>query len=113
MDILFRAVLVNKWLILLIFEILAWVSTFLMFYTRYFLKSKTLFIFATILGTTTGVIPQISLGVLNFINEKKIDAFLIVILLLILFSCTFGKKLVKKLDEAIVKWADRKRNNIE
>jgi hypothetical protein len=94
----------NKWTILVILEVLAWSSTFFLFYARYRLKSSFWFKIATVLLALTGVIPQVLMGVVNFIATKKVDIFTLIIVLLILYGFTIGKKHVKKLD----RWAQMK-----
>lgn len=94
----------HKWGILVAFEILAWLSTFFLLYARYGLKSSFWFKFATVLFTLTGVIPQVFMGIINFISSRKIDLFTLIIILLIVYGFTIGKGHVKKLDA----WAQRK-----
>jgi hypothetical protein len=88
----------NKWTILVSLEILAWSSTFFLFYARYSLKSSFWFKAATVLFALTGVIPQVLMGIINFMTTKKIDVFTLMIVLLLLYGFTIGKKHVKKLD---------------
>ena len=88
----------NKWVILVSLEVLAWSSTFFLLYARYGLKSSFWFKVATVLFALTGVIPQVLMGIVNFIATKKIDLFTLIIVLLILYGFTIGKKHVKKLD---------------
>lgn len=97
-------IIANRWIILIILEILAWSSTFFMLYARYRLRSDLLFKIGTILTIITGVIPQTILGIINFIYLKKLDLFTIIILLLILYGFTFGRKKIKQLDA----WAKKK-----
>jgi hypothetical protein len=99
----------NKWAILVGLEVLAWSSTFFMLYTRYGLKSSFWFKIATVLFALTGVIPQVLMGIINFIATKKVDIFTLIIVLLILYGFTIGKGHVKKLD----KWAKEKFSNKE
>jgi hypothetical protein len=87
-----------KWLILLIFECLAWGATILMFYARYRRKSKVWFRIATIIGVLTGVIPQVTLGVINFADKQEIDLFTVIIIVLLVYGLTIGKKHIKRLD---------------
>ena len=94
----------NKWIILVIFEVLAWSSTFFLLYARYGLKSSFWFKFATVLFALTGVIPQVLMGIINFIATKKVDLFTLIIVLLIIYGFTIGKNHVKKLDA----WAQEK-----
>ena len=94
----------NKWLILACLEVLAWSSTFFLLYARYGMKSSFWFKVATILLAITGVIPQVVMGIINFIATRKIDLFTLIIVLLILYGFTIGKKHVKKLDA----WAQTK-----
>ncbi|CAH2714517.1 hypothetical protein BACCIP111895_01689 [Neobacillus rhizosphaerae] len=94
----------NKWAILVGLEVLAWSSTFLLLYARYGLKSNFWFKVATVLFALTGVIPQVLMGIINFISTKKVDLFTLIIVLLIIYGFTLGKKQVKKLDT----WAQAK-----
>jgi hypothetical protein len=93
-----------KWVILVSFEVLAWSSTFFLLYARYGLKSSFWFKVATILFALTGVIPQVLMGIINFIATRKIDVFTLIIVLLIVYGFTIGKNHVKKLDA----WAQKK-----
>ncbi|WP_066300282.1 hypothetical protein [Bacillus sp. FJAT-29937] len=97
----------NKWLILVILEVLAWASIFFLLYARYSLKSDFWFKVAAVLVAITGVIPQVLMGIVNFIFTRKVDLFTLIILLLILYGFTIGKKHVKKLDA----WAQVKFSN--
>lgn len=94
----------HKWAILVTFEGLAWSSTFFLLYARYGLKSKFWFKAAAVLLALTGVIPQVLMGIINFIATRKIDLFTLIILLLILYGFTWGKNHVKKMDA----WAKTK-----
>jgi hypothetical protein len=94
----------HKWAILVGLEVLAWLSTFFLLYARYRLKSSFWFKVATVLVALTGVIPQVLMGIVNFIATKKVDVFTLIIVLLILYGFTFGKNHVKKLDT----WAQKK-----
>jgi hypothetical protein len=91
-------ILENKWILLLMLEIFAWSSTFFMFYARYKMRSSFWFKTASVLFALTGVIPQVSLGIVNFIAKKELDLFSLVILLLTIYGLTIGKKQVQKLD---------------
>jgi hypothetical protein len=99
----------NKWAILVGLEVLAWASTFFMLYARYGLKSSFWFKIATVLFALTGVIPQVLMGIVNFIATKSVDMFTLIIVLLILYGFTIGKGHVKKLDT----WAQLKFSNKE
>lgn len=88
----------NKWLILICLEVLAWSSTFFMLYARYGLNSQTLFKVGTVLTILTGVIPQVTLGIVNFISSRKIDLFTVIIVVLIIYGSTLGRKKIKQLD---------------
>ncbi|WML42113.1 hypothetical protein RCG19_11050 [Neobacillus sp. OS1-2] len=94
----------NKWTILVCLEVLAWTSTFFLLYARYGLKSTFWFKVATVLFAVTGVIPQVLMGILNFISTKKVDLFTLIIVVLIIYGFTIGKKHVKRLDA----WAQEK-----
>lgn len=87
-----------KWIILFALEIVAWSVTVFMFYARYRMQSILWFKISTVLFAITGVIPQIILGIVNFAMTNEIDFFTIVILLLVVYGFTLGKKQVKKLD---------------
>jgi hypothetical protein len=94
----------NKWVILVGLEVLAWSSTFFLLYARYGLRSSFWFKVGTVLFALTGVIPQVLMGIVNFIATRKIDLFTLIIVLLLLYGFTIGKKHVKKLDN----WAQAK-----
>ncbi|WP_026576932.1 hypothetical protein [Bacillus sp. UNC438CL73TsuS30] len=94
----------NKWVILVSLEVLAWSSTLFLLYARYGLQSGFWFKVATVLFALTGVIPQVLMGIINFIATRKIDLFTLIIVLLILYGFTLGKGHVKKLDA----WAQAK-----
>lgn len=94
----------NKWAILVSLEVLAWASTFFLLYARYKLKSNFWFKTATVLFAATGVIPQVLMGIINYISTKQVDSFTLIIVLLLLYGFTIGKKHVKRLDE----WAKEK-----
>lgn len=93
----------HKWAILVSLEVLAWSSTFFMFYARYRL-SPFWFRVGTVLFAATGVIPQVIMGVLNFIATREVDLFTGIIVLLILYGFTLGKKQVIRIDN----WAREK-----
>ncbi|MED1472608.1 hypothetical protein [Bacillus salipaludis] len=98
----------NKWVILVSLEVLAWSSTFFLLYARYGLQSSFWFKVATVLFALTGVIPQVLMGIINFLATRKIDQFTLIIVLLILYGFTLGKGHVKKLDAwAQVKFSKR------
>ncbi len=94
----------NKWTILVVLEFFAWSATVFMFYARYKLQSSYWFKIASVLLVLTGIIPQLFLGVLNFIATREIDLFTLVIVFLILYGGSIGKKHVQKLDV----WAQKK-----
>lgn len=87
-----------KWVILVTLEVFAWASIFFLLYARYGLKSDFWFKVATVLFAITGVIPQVIMGIINFIFTKKVDLFTLIIVLLILYGFTVGKKHINKLD---------------
>ena len=93
----------NKWAILLILEIFAWSATVFMFYARYKMQSSFWFKIASAMLVLTGVIPQVSLGVLNFAVTKEIDSFTLAIVLLMIYGSTIGKRHVRKLDTWVQK----------
>lgn len=101
---MYNLVMENKWAILLILEFFAWSATFFMFYARYKIQSQFWFKIASAILVLTGVIPQVLLGVVNFVEIKEIDLFTLVIVLLIIYGLTIGEKHVKKLDS----WAQKK-----
>ncbi|MFC5647622.1 hypothetical protein ACFPYJ_00465 [Paenibacillus solisilvae] len=97
-------ILENKWFILLALEVLAWSSTFFMMFTRYRLGSTFLFRIGALLTVLTGVIPQVVLGIINLVVEHKFDLFTFIIVFLIIYGATLGRKKIKQLDV----WAQRK-----
>jgi hypothetical protein len=97
-------VIANKWLILMVLEILAWVATIFLLYARYQLKSQIWFRVAAGLVLVTGVIPQVTLGIVNYTATQEVDLFTLVIVVLIIYGMTLGKKQVKQLDA----WAQKK-----
>jgi len=101
---MYNLIMENKWTLLLILEFFAWSATFFMFYARYKMQSQFWFKIASAILVLTGVIPQVLLGVVNFVATKEIDLFTLVIVLLIIYGLTIGKKHVKKLDS----WAQKK-----
>jgi len=101
---MYNFIMENKWTILLIFEFFAWSATMFMFYARYKMQSQLWFKVASVILILTGVIPQVLLGVVNFVATKEIDLFTLVIVLLIVYGFTIGKKHVQKLDV----WAQKK-----
>ena len=88
----------NKWLILLVLEVFAWSATFFMFYARYKMQSDFWFKATSAMLIMTGFVPQILLGVINFNETKEIDLFTLVLVLLVVYGCTVGRKHVRKLD---------------
>ena len=99
----------NKWLILLVLEVFAWSATFFMLYARYKMHSDFWFKAASAMLIMTGFVPQILLGVINFIDSKELDLFTLVLVLLVVYGGTVGKKHVQKLDD----WARTKFSNRE
>ncbi len=93
-----------KWFILPGLEVLAWSCTFFLFYARYRLQSNFWFKIGSVLFAITGVIPQVIMGIFNFVIKGELDIFTSVIVLLIIYGATIGKKQVKKLDA----WAQKK-----
>jgi hypothetical protein len=101
---MYTFIMENKWAILLILEIFAWSATMFMFYARYKMHSPFWFKLASVILLLTGIIPQVFLGVLNFFTTRKIDLFTLIIVLLLIYGCTIGKKHIRKLDD----WAQKK-----
>ena len=93
-----------KWLLLGGMEVVAWSVTFFMLYARYKLRSQRWFRIASILFFLTGVIPQVSLGILNFMAVGAVDVFMLVLVLLLLYGSTLGRRQVQQLD----RWASRR-----
>lgn len=93
-----------KWILLITLEVFAWAATFFMFYARYKIQSRLWFQVASVIFALTGVIPQVLLGIVNYVITKELDLFTLVILLLVVYGFTIGKQQVKKLDA----WAQRK-----
>lgn len=99
-----QAIIQYKWAILLGLEVLAWASTFFMLYARYRAQSNILFRIGAALTVLTGVIPQVLLGIVNLVSLQTLDLFTAIIVLLILYGATIGRKQIKRLD----KWAQTK-----
>ena len=99
----------NKWLILLVLEVFAWSATFFMLYASIKMHSDFWFKAAAAMLIMTGFVPQILLGVINFIDSKELDLFTLVLVLLVVYGGTVGKKHVQKLDD----WARTKFSNRE
>ncbi|GGH86659.1 hypothetical protein [Pullulanibacillus pueri] len=68
------------------------------------MQSNFWFKIGTVLFFITGVIPQVTMGIINFIVNREVDIFTVVIVLLIIYGATIGKKQVRKLDA----WAQKK-----
>ena len=100
---MYSFIIENRWIILLILEFFAWSATVFMFYARYKMQSSFWFRLASVMLVLTGVIPQVLLGVLNFAATKEIDLFTLIIVLLIIYGCTLGKKHIQKLDNWVQK----------
>lgn len=96
-------ILEYKWIILLVLEVLAWLATFFMLYARYQMQSALWFRLALKLTVATGVIPQVIMGLVNYSVTKEVDLFTLVIIMLILYGLTFGKKHAQKLDKGMQK----------
>ena len=102
----------NKWGILLALEGLAWTATVFLFYARYKMQSGFWFKVASVMLVLTGFVPQILLGVINFNETKEIDLFTLVLVVLVVYGCTVGKKHVRKLDAwARVKFSNQGKND--
>ncbi|MFC7391899.1 hypothetical protein [Scopulibacillus cellulosilyticus] len=99
-----------KWYVLVGLEVLAWASTFFMFYARYGLRSNKLFKLGVFLTVITGVIPQVVIGIINFFATRELDLFTLIIVVLIIYGATIGKKHVKALDNWVQKKFERKQS---
>jgi hypothetical protein len=62
------------------------------------MRSQIWFRLASLALVLTGVIPQVLLGVINFITTKEVDLFTLAIVLLIVYGLTIGKNQVKAID---------------
>lgn len=89
----------NKWILLILLEIVAWSATFFMLYARYRLINQLWFKLGVVMTVLTGVLPQVTLGVINYYFRGELDAFTLVIVSLIVYGLTIGKKHVRMLDE--------------
>jgi uncharacterized membrane protein YfcA len=98
-----------KWIFLIIAEIFAWTTTVTMFLGRYWWESKTVFWISLILSFITGIGIQLGIAALNLIKGNKAGIFEICVILLALYSFTYGKKHIKALDQKIMNWSRRKR----
>ncbi|SEC18148.1 hypothetical protein SAMN05443246_3247 [Paenibacillus sp. GP183] len=98
-----------KWIILFISEILAWIFTFLMFYARYWIESKKIFIIFTVIALLTGWVPHLALMVMSFKKTKTIGLFEISIIILLIYGLTIGKKHILKMDNMVNEWTKKKK----
>jgi uncharacterized membrane protein len=99
MNDIYGFIIENKWLILLVLEVFAWSATFFMFFARYKMQSDLWFKVASAMLIMTGFVPQILLGVINFSENKELDWFTLVLLLLVVYGATAGKNHVRKIDD--------------
>jgi hypothetical protein len=90
-----------KWIILFIVEVFAWVSTFMMFYLRYFLRNRLFFKISAIFAVLTGIIPQLYLMIANIIKTREIGFFEVVVTCLVIYGFTIGKRHIKRIDNWI------------
>lgn len=93
-----------KWPILLGLEVLAWGATFFTLYARYRMQSKVWFQIGTAMLVMTGFIPQILLGIMNYLSVGEIDLFTFCIVALVVYGATIGKGHIRKADG----WAQRR-----
>ena len=99
-----------KWWILFIFEIVAWIATFYMFFARYWFQSKVQFVIATVAAGITGYLPDLSLAIINFIYYKKIDFFIIFVIFIIVLGVILERKYLVRVDNFLSNWfAEKKR----
>lgn len=103
-------ILQNKWLVLLMLEIVAWVSTFLFLYFRYWKDILFWTRFWLMAMIFTGFAPQLSIMVVNMWATRSVGFFEAVILFLVIYSFIWGKKDIALLDRKMRAWADRRRN---
>jgi hypothetical protein len=96
-----------KWVLLLAFEIIAWAATIMMFYSRYFLNSSILFWISTLLAALTGYLPHLALAIFDYYYEGKINSFIFFILFLLSAGLLTSKKLIPKIDQSLMNWANR------
>ncbi|GMA98114.1 hypothetical protein PIPA1_09140 [Pelosinus sp. IPA-1] len=101
---MYNLIMENKWAILIILEFFAWSATIFIFYARYKMQSQFWLKVASTILVLTGVIPQVLLGIVNFVVTEEIDLFTLTIVLLIVYGLTIGKKHIQKLDS----WAQKK-----
>lgn len=88
----------NRWWLLLFFEVLAWIATIFMLFARYKLQSQSLFKWGVVLTVLTGVVPHVTLGIVNYIESRRVDVYTVVIVGLIIYGLTLGKKDIQRLD---------------
>ena len=88
----------NKWGVLLTLEFLAWSVTVFMFCARYKMQSSFWFKAASVMLLFTGVIPQVLLGIVNYIANREVDLFTLVVGCLIIYGLTIGKGHIKRID---------------
>ncbi|MGG2091001.1 hypothetical protein ABFY59_29400 [Priestia aryabhattai] len=103
--------LLYKWWILAASEVIAWIATFYMFYARYWMKSNVQFKVATAIAGITGYVPHISLAIYNYYTTRKVDIFLIAILLFVGVGVILWHPIERKLEKKIKELALRKEIN--
>lgn len=80
-----------------------------MFYARYKMQSSFWFKVASVMFLFTGVIPQVLLGVVNYIANREVDLFTLVVGWLIIYGLTIGKGHIKRIDAwAKIKFSKRR-----
>lgn len=99
----------HKWLLLVLAEALAWITTITMFLARYWWESKAGFWISFILSIVTGIGIQLCIAFINIIKGQNLGLFEVAVILLILYGSTYGKKQIKSLDQKIMTWSNQKR----
>ncbi|WP_152667909.1 hypothetical protein [Aneurinibacillus tyrosinisolvens] len=62
------------------------------------MKSTLWFRVGAVLFAATGVIPQVVMGIINYMFTREVDLFTLIIVGLIIYGATIGKKQVAKMD---------------
>lgn len=105
----------NKWMILIVCEITAWMFTAIMAYSGYYFnitkekKYRVLFVISLTIAVLTGWIPHIALSIVESIQEKRITPFLIFIIAIVVYGLTWGKKDIQKLNRWIERALEKRR----
>ena len=83
-----------------------------MFFSRYWLNSKIQFIIATVAAGITGYLPDILLAIINYIYYKKIDFFILFVIVIIILGIILERKYLARVDNFLSNWFAEKRKRL-